>query len=101
MSETNLSKMDKEELKNVTKAYTEEECKTIIKVIPDDYLWEELIRRNNSIIKGIDFISETLGVSLDNIIPISAKTWEEIKGRYDDLKDRFSKIRKGLGANIE
>lgn len=96
-----LTEMEKNELKDVTKAYSEEEYETIIKVIPDDYLWDELIRRNTSMIKGVDFIAETFGVSLDNIAPVSARAWSEIRSRYDDLKDKFSKIRKFSGGNFE
>lgn len=97
MSETKLSSMDKDELKNITKAYSEEEYLTIIKVIPDDYLWEELMRRENSMLKGFNNICEILGASFDNLQPIPAKAWSDIKTRYDDLRDKFSRIRKGFG----
>ena len=102
MSETNnLTPMAKEELKDVTKAYTNEEYEVIIKCIPDEYLWLELIRRYNAMIKGVENIATILGVTLDNIIPISGETWKGIRDKYDDLKERFSKIRKGTGVSAE
>lgn len=96
-----LSEMDKKELKDIMKAYSDEEYQTVIKVIPDDYLWNELMRRNASMMKGVDLIEETLGASLDNIVPITAKAWNEIKTKYDDLKDKFSRIRKISGGVLE
>lgn len=96
-----LSEIDKRELKDLTKAYSDEEYQTVVKVIPDDYLWNELMRRNSSMIKGVDIVEEALGVSLDSVVPISAKAWNEMKAKYDDLKDRFSKIRKISGGNIQ
>ena len=96
-----LSETDKEKLKEVTKAYTEEECRIALKVIPDDHLWDELIRRNTSMMKGVDHIAKTLDVSLDSITPISAKAWDEMKARYDDLKNKFSKIRQFFGGSMQ
>lgn len=96
-----LTETDKNKLKEVTKAYTDEEYKTILRVVPDDHLWDELIRRNTSMTKGIDYVANTLDVSLDSIIPISAKAWDEMKTRYDDLKIKFSKIRQFFGGNIQ
>ena len=94
-TETNsLSNVEKAELRDIAKAYTKEEYETIIKVIPDDYLWDELIRRNSSMIERINHIQEIIGGSFDNINLISARAWEDIRVRYDDLKDKFSKIRK-------
>ena len=92
-----LSKMDKSELRDITKAYTDEEYLTVIKVIPDDYLWDELIRRDSAMLEKITYIQEVIGVSSDNLHPISARTWEDIRNRYDDLREKFSKIRKGFG----
>ena len=91
-----LSQKDKEELRDITKAYTDEEYLTIIKVVPDDYLWDELIRRDAAMLEKINYIQEIIGGSCDNLHPISAKAWEDIRNRYDDLKDKFSLIRKGF-----
>ena len=96
-----LSPEDKKELKNITKAYTNEEYETVIKVVPDEYLWLELIRRYDAMTKGVDSIADVLGITLDNIVPISAKTWQEIRVKYDDLKDKFLKIRKLTGVTSE
>ena len=99
MNETdNLSQTDKNELKNITKAYTTDEYETIVKCIPDEFLWVEIIRRYNVMTKGVEFVAEILGVSVDNIVYISANTWQDIRGKYDDLKEKFQKIRKGTGA---
>lgn len=96
-----LSPEDKKELKNITKAYTNEEYETVIKVVPDEYLWLELIRRYDAMTKGVDSVAEVLGITLDNITPISAKTWQEIRAKYDDLKEKFGKIRKITGVISE
>ena len=96
-----LTEIDKRQLKDATKAYSNEEYETIIKVIPDDYLWDELLRRNSNMNKEIDFVADVLGVTLDNVIPISAKAWQEIRSKYDDLKEKFQKIRKGTGTVTE
>ena len=98
MEEVNkLSPIDKEELRDITRAYSEEEYTTIIKVIPDDYLWDELIRRDKAMLEKVYYIESILGTSLDNIIPIPVKAWEDIRNRYTDLKDKISIIRKGFG----
>lgn len=92
-----MGKFEKEDLRNVTKAYTDEELNIVVKVIPDDYLWDELIRRDAAMLEKINAIETVLGVSLDNITPIPVKAWEDIRNRYTDLRDKFSKIRKGIG----
>ena len=92
-----LSQKDKETLRDVTKAYTDEEYLTVIKVVPDDYLWDELIRRDAAMLKKINYIEDILGVSLDNLHPIPASAWADIRTRYNDLRDKFSQIRKGFG----
>ena len=92
-----LSQKDKEELRDITRAYTDEEYLTIIKVVPDDYLWDELIRRDAAMLEKINYIQEIIGGSCDNLRPISAKNWEDIRTRYTDLRDKFSQIRNGFG----
>ena len=47
-------------------------------------------------LQKINYIEEVLGVSFDNIRPIPVKAWEDIRSRYNDLKDKFGKIRKGF-----
>ena len=47
-------------------------------------------------LEKINYIQEIIGGSCDNLHPISAKAWEDIRTRYNDLRDKFSKIRKGF-----
>ena len=96
MEVNKLSEVEKEQLKDITKAYKDEELHVIIKVIPDDYLWDELMRRDSLMFEKITNIEEVLGISLDNLRPIPARAWEDIRNRYDDLKIKFGKIRKGF-----
>ena len=100
MSETievnKLSPIEKEELKDITKAYTDEELNVIIKVVPDDYLWDELMRRDSLMLEKITYIEGILGTSFDNLHPIPVRAWEDIRTRYDDLRDKFGRIRKGF-----
>lgn len=91
-----LSLVEKEELRDITKAYSDEELSVIIKVLPDDYLWDELMRRDKAMLEKINYIQEILGASFDNLHPIPARAWEDIRNRYDDLKIKFGKIRKGF-----
>ena len=91
-----LSELDEEKLIDIAKSYSEEELSVIIKEIPDDYLWDELIRRDSLIYKKISCIEEVLDVSLDNLHPIPVRAWKEIRTRYDDLQNKFTKIRKGF-----
>ena len=93
-----LSAVEKDQLRDITKAYKDAELHVIIKAIPDEYLWDELMRRDSLMLQKINYIEEVLGVSFDNIHPIPLKAWEDIRSRYDDLKTKFSKIRKGFGA---
>ena len=96
-----LGELEKKKLEDVVKACTEEEHDLILRVVPDDALWDELIRRNTSMVEGVDFIAKVLGASLDNINPISAKAWSEIKARYDDLKERYNKVKMFSGDDFE
>ena len=97
MSKNKLSQTDKETLANVTKSYTNEELDVVIKEIPDDYLWNEIMRRDSFAIEGINYIEGILDVSFDNLHPIPDKAWSEIKARYEDLQDKYIKIRKVFG----
>lgn len=96
MEVNKLSEVEKDQLRDITKAYKDEELHVIIKVIPDDYLWDELMRRDSLMFEKITDIEEVLGISLDNLRPIPARAWEDIRNRYDDLKIKFGKIRKGF-----
>ena len=91
-----LSEVEKEELKDITKAYTDEELNVIIKVIPDNYLWDELMRREGTMINGANAVCEIVGASFDHLQPIPARAWKEIRNRYDDLRERYIKLRKVL-----
>lgn len=89
---------EKDEIKNIIKGLSEEECKDVIRLIPDEVMWEELFRRNTRMLQRINQIEEVVGVSMDNILPIPIDTWNEIKRRYLDLKNKYMRIRK-LGGN--
>lgn len=89
-----LSEVEKEELKDITKAYTDEELNVIIKVIPDNFLWDELMRREGTMVKGANSVCEIVGASFDNLQPIPARAWKEIRNRYDDLREKYIKLRK-------
>lgn len=91
-----LSEMDKIELKNRTKGLSDEELSEVIKLIPSDTLWEELIRRNTSMLQKINNIEEVLGITVDNISTISIIAWEDIRKRYFDLENKFKAITKGF-----
>ena len=93
-----MNELEKNLFKDSVKAYTEEEKLEAIKLIPSDYLWDELINRNTKMLQRINFVEETLGVSLDNIHPIPAMAWDDIRYRYTDTEDKFKKVMKGFGA---
>ena len=83
-------------IKDTVKALDQEEVLEAIKVVSDDILWDELMRRDNECLEKINYIEEILGTSLDNLHPIPASAWEDMRTRYNDLRDKFSKIRKGF-----
>ena len=89
---------EKDEIKNIIKGFSEEEHKDAIRLFPDDVLWEELFRRNTRMLQRVNQIEEVIGVNMDNILPIPIDTWNEIKRRYMDLKNKYVRIRK-LGGN--
>lgn len=92
-----MGELEKKEFKETIKALTDEESIEAIKVMSSENLWQELIRRNTSMVQKINEIEDILGISVDNINPISVKAWEDIKNRYDDLEDKFKRIMKGFG----
>lgn len=92
-----MGELEKNEFKETIKALTEEESIEAIKVMSSENLWQELIRRNTSMVQKINEIEDILGISVDNINPITVKAWEDIKTRYDDLEDKFKRIMKGFG----
>ena len=89
---------EKDEIKNIIKGLSEEENKDAVRVIPDEVLWEELFRRNTMMLQRINQIEKVVGANMDNILPIPINTWNEIKRRYLDLKNKYMRIRK-LGGN--
>ena len=93
-TESKPSIANKEKLRDITKAYTEEELNVVIKVIPDNHLWEELMRREASMLNGANNICEILGASFDTLNPIPVRAWEDIRKRYDDLREKYLKMRK-------
>lgn len=52
------------------------------------------MRREESMFKGVDSICEIIGASFDNLKPIPARAWEDIRTRYEDLRDKYVKLRK-------
>lgn len=92
-----MGELEKKEFKETIKALTDEESIEAIKVMSSENLWQELIRRNTTMVQKINEIEDILGISVDNINPITVKAWEDIKNRYDDLEDKFKKIMKGFG----
>ena len=98
MSETvevnKLSQVEKEELRDITKAHTEEELNVIIRCVPDNLLWDELMKREGSMLNGANAVCEIVGATFDNLKPIPARAWEDIRNRYDDLRDKYLKLRK-------
>lgn len=92
-----MGELEKNEFKETIKALTDEESIEAIKVMSSENLWQELIRRNTSMVQKINEIEDILGISVDNINPITVKAWEDIKARYDDLEDKFKRIMKGFG----
>jgi hypothetical protein len=92
-----MNELEKKEFKDIVKAFGEEEILEAVRLIPGDYLWNELIRRNTKMLKGVNYIEEILGTTVDNLQPIPIVAWEDMKRRYDDLENKFAKIRKGFG----
>lgn len=92
----NIEKVGLIAIKDTVKALDQEEVLEAIKVVSDDILWDELMRRDNECLKKINYIEEILGISLDNLHPIPVSAWEDIRSRYDDLRIKFEKIMKGF-----
>ena len=88
----NKEKIRTTAIMDTVKAFDQEEILEAIKVVSDDILWEELIRRDAAMLKKINYVEEILGVSFDNLQPIPASAWSDIRARYNDLKDKYSKI---------
>ena len=95
---TGRTQAEKDDFKKVIKGFSDEDYKEAIRLFPDDVLWEELFRRNTRMLQRINQIEEVIGVNMDNILPIPIDTWNEIKRRYMDLKNKYMRIRK-LGGN--
>ena len=93
----NIEKVGTTVIKDTVKALEQDEVLEAIKVVSDDVLWDELMRRDALMLKKINYIEEILGISLDNLRPIPVSAWQDMRARYNDLRDKFSKIRKGFG----
>ena len=93
----NIEKVGTTVIKDTVKALDQEEVLEAIRVVSDDVLWDELMRRDALMLKKINYIEEILGISLDNLRPIPVSAWQDMRARYNDLRDKFSKIRKGFG----
>lgn len=94
-----MNQAEKDRFKQTVKAFSEEEYTEAVRLFPDEYLWDELFRRNSAMLQKINKAEEVIGVSMDNVMPIPIKTWEEIKRRYFDLEHKFTRIRKMFGGN--
>lgn len=91
-----MSDLDRKKLKETIKALTEDDKSEVVKLLSSDKLWEELIRRNLAMNEKLDNICEIMGITMDNTNPISAKTWSEMKSKFDVIEDKYIKIRKGF-----
>ena len=81
-------------IKNALKAFDQEEILEAVKVLSDDILWDELIRRDMEILEKINYIEGIFDISLDNLHTIPASEWADIRTKYNDLRDKVSQIKK-------
>ena len=88
----NDNKIGTDAIKDTVKAFDQEEILEAIKVVSDDILWDELIRRDAAIFKKINCIKDILGVTFDNLYYIPASVWSDIRTKYNDLRDKFSEL---------
>lgn len=93
-----MSELELKEFRERMKALSDEETNEIVKLIADEKLWNELFRRNTKMLQRINQIEEVIGVNMDNIMPIPIETWNEIRHRYEDIEEKYKRIRK-LGGN--
>lgn len=96
--ENGMTQAERNKILDVVKAYKEEDFKIAVTAFPDDALWNELIRRESAMFKKIKCVEEIVGINMDNILPIPAITWNETKRRYDDIKDKFVKLKQMFGG---
>lgn len=96
-----LNEIEKKGVKQLIKGFSKDESIEAVKVISSDVLWEELIRRNTKMVEAVNDIEDILGVTVDNIYPITVKAWDDIKRKYDDIENKFKRIKKGLGLKNE
>ena len=90
MSEPKLDKRgrtqaEKDDLKKIIKGFSYEDYEEVVKLLPSECMWNELFKRNTNMLHRINQIEEALGVSMDNVMPISIDTWNEVKKRYEDM----------------
>lgn len=93
------TKAENDDLKRIIKGMENEDYNELIRLLPDDCLWDELFRRNTKMLQRINQIEEVIGVNMDDIMPIPIQTWEEIKSRYKDIEKKYKRIRQ-LGGNV-
>lgn len=93
-----MNELELKEFRERMKALSDEETNEIVKLISDEKLWDELFRRNTKMLQRINQIEEVIGVNMDNIMPIPVETWNEIRRRYEDMEEKYKRIRK-LGGN--
>jgi hypothetical protein len=93
-----MNELERNEFKDRIRALNVEEVVETVRLLSSEVLWNELIRRNTKMLQRINQMEDLLGITIDNIQPISIKAWEDIRHRYDDLETKFIRIRKGFGA---
>ena len=96
--ENGMTQVEKNKIIETIKAYQPQDFSIAITVFPDDLLWNELMRRESAMFKKIKCVEEVVGIKMDNIQSIPAIAWNESKKRYDDIKDKFVKLKKMFGG---
>lgn len=98
LDENNMTQAEKKKIIEIIKSYQPQDLQIAITTFPDDLLWSELIRRESAMFKKIKCVEEIVGIKMDNIQPIPAIAWNETKKRYDDIKDKFVKLKRMFGG---
>ena len=98
VDENGMTRSEKNKILEMAKGFQKEDFNVAITVFPDDVLWTELMRRNNAMYQKIKEVESIIGVELDNVQSVPALAWNELKKRYDDLREKFVKVRNVFGG---